>query len=97
MFGYQHYWWPSLKYTSLFLSFAPDSNVLGKLHAALLPKLGVMKTFLTVMRSVPAYLGGLNLHLAEVEALAQAMHHLISLHEADTPTRLLLKTIVEYH
>ena len=86
MFGYQHYWWPSLRYPSPVLSFAPDSNVLGKLHAALLPKLGVMKTFPTVMQSVPAYLGGLGLHSAEVEALAQAIHHLISLYEADTPT-----------
>ena len=79
------------------LSFAPSSNVLGKLHAALLPKLGVMKTFPTVMRRVPAHLGGLNLRSVEVEALAQAIHHLISLYEADTPTRLLLKTIIEYH
>ena len=90
MFGYQHYWWPSLKYPTPVLSLAPNLNVLDKLHAALLPKLGVMRTFPTVMRGVPTYFGGLNLHLAEVEALAQAIHHLISLYEAETPTRSLL-------
>lgn len=97
MFGHQHCWWPSLKYPSPVLSFAPNLNVLDKLHEALLPKLGVMKTFPSVMRSVPAHLGGLDLHLAEVEALAQVMHHFISLHEADTPTRLLLQILMEYH
>ena len=56
-----------------------------------------MKTFPTVMQRVPAHLGGLNLRSAEVEALAQAIHHLISLYEADTPTQLLLKTIIEYY
>ena len=68
-FGYQHYWWPSLKHPSLALSLSPNLNVLDKLHAALLPKLGVMKTFLSVMRGIPAYFSGLNLHLAEVKAL----------------------------
>ena len=97
MFGYQHCWWPSLKYPSPVLSFAPNLNVLDKLHAALLPKLGVMKTFSSAMRSIPAHFGGLNLHLAEVEALAQATHHFISLHEADTPALLLLQILIEYH
>ena len=97
MFGYQRYWWPSLRYPSPVVLFAPDSNILGKLYAALLPKLGVMKTFPIVMRSVPAYLGGLELHSAKVEALAQAIHHLISLCKADIPTRLLLRAIIEYH
>ena len=72
-------------------------NILAKLHAKLLPKLGVMKTFPLVMRSVPSYLGGLNLQLIEVESIAQAIHHLISLYTAETPTKLLLKTIIEYH
>lgn len=97
MFGCQHCWWPSLKYPSPVLSFAPNLNVLDKLHEALLPKLGVMKTFPSTMRSVPAHLGGLDLHLAEVEALAQAMHHFISLCEADALPRLLLQILMEYH
>ena len=49
------------------------------------------------MRSIQGYLGGLNLYLAEVEALAQATYHLISLCEADTLTQLLLQTLIEYH
>ena len=56
-----------------------------------------MKNFLKVIRSVPAYFGGLNLHSLEVEALVQALNHLISLHAVGTLTRLLLKTIIEYH
>ena len=72
------------------LSFAPNAHVLDKLHAALLPKLGVMKTFPIVMQSVAAYLGRLNLHLVEVELLAKAMCHLILLCEADALTQLLL-------
>ena len=97
MFGYQHYWWPSLKYPSPVLSFELNSHVLDKLHTAMLPKLGVMKTFPVVMRGVPAFLGGLNLHLAEVEGFAQSIHHLISLYEANTPTRGLLQILLEYH
>ena len=68
------------------LLFPLNSNVLNKLHVALLPKLGVMKTFPTAMRSVPDYLRRLNLHLAEVEALAQATNYLISLYAANAPT-----------
>ena len=49
------------------------------------------------MREIPAYLGGLNLHSVAVEALAQAINHFISLHEADTPTRPLLRILIEYH
>lgn len=97
MFGYQHYWWPSLKYPTPVLSLAPNLNVLDKLHAALLPKLGVMKSFPTVMRGIPTYFGGLGLHLAEVETLVQAIHHFISLYEAETPTRSLLQILIEYH
>ena len=97
MFGYQHYWWPSLKYPAPVLSLAPNLNVLEKLHAALLPKLGVMKTFPLTMREIPAYLGGLNLHSVAVEALAQAINHFISLYEADAPTRPLLRILIEYH
>ena len=101
MFGYQHHWWPSLKYPAPVLSLAPNLNVLEKLHAevhaAFLPKLGVMKTFPSIMREIPAYLGGLNLHSVAVEALAQAINHFISLHEADAPTRPLLRILIEYH
>ena len=65
MFGYQHYWWPSLKHPSPVLAFEINSYVLDKFYAALLPKLGVMKTFPVVIRGVPVFLGGLDLHLIE--------------------------------
>ena len=97
IFEYQHYWWPSLRYPAPVLSFTKDSNILAKLHTALLPKLGVMKMFPIALRSMPVYLGGLNLQSIEVEAIAQAIHHLISLYTADMPTKLLLKIIIEYH
>ena len=70
LFRYLHYWWPSLKYPALVLSFNIDINLLAKLHAALLPKLEVMKTFPVYMRSLPTFLGGLNLQLLKVEAIA---------------------------
>ena len=97
LFGYLHYWWPSLKYPAPVLSFPTDMNILAKLHAILLPKLGVMKIFPMIMRSLPTFLGGLNLQLLEVEAIAYAIHHLVSLYSSETPTKLLLKTIIEYH
>ena len=56
-----------------------------------------MKTFPVAMRSVPAYLGGLNLQSLETEVIAQVMYHLVSLHEVETLTRLLLQIIIEYH
>ena len=62
LFGYQHYWWPSLKYPASLLSLDQDVNVLSNLYAALLPKLGVMKTFSTILRTFPIFLGGLNLY-----------------------------------
>ena len=70
MFGYQYYWWPSLSYPTSVLSFTKDSNILATLHTALLPKLGVMKTFLIALRSMPVHLGGLILRSIEVEAIA---------------------------
>ena len=72
-------------------------NILEKLHAELLPKLGVMKTFSRVIRSVLAHFGGLNQDSTEIDALSQASYHLISLHAVDAPTRLLLKTIIACH
>ena len=56
-----------------------------------------MKTFLVIMRSIPIFLGGLNLQSLEVEVIAQNAHHLASLHVSNAPTKLLLKTIIEYH
>ena len=53
--------------------------------------------FPIVLRSMPVHLGGLNLQSIEVEVIVQAIHHLILLYTADTPTKLLLKTIIEYH
>ena len=72
-------------------------NILMKLYAAFLPKLGVMKTFPVIMRSLPTFLGGLYLQLLEVEAIAQAIHLLILLYSSETLTKLLLKIIIEYH
>ena len=97
LFGYQHYWWPSLKYPALLLSLDQDVNVLSKSHAALLLKLGVMKTFPIIIRTSPTFLGGLNLYQLEVEAIAQAIQNLVSLYSSNTPTRLLLKMMIEYY
>ena len=79
------------------LTFTSESNILLTLCAVLLPKLGAMKTFPILMRSTPVHLGELNLQSVEVEALAQALHHLISLCTVETSTKLLLKTIIENH
>ena len=72
-------------------------NILAKLYAKLLLKLEVMKTFLLVIRSLPFYLEGLNLQSIEVESLAQVIHYLTLLYAVETLTKLLLKTIIEYH
>ena len=72
-------------------------NVLLKLHAKILLKLGVMKTVPVIMRSAPMFLGGLDMELLKVEAIAQAIHHLLLLYFADTTAKLLLKMIIEYH
>ena len=79
------------------MSLEKGSNMLVQLHAALLPKLGVMKTFPVAIRSAPAYLGRLNLQSLETEVIVQTIHHLVSLHKAEMLTRLLLRVIIEYH
>ena len=56
-----------------------------------------MKTFPMIIRSLLTFLRGLNLQLLEVEAIAHTIHHLVSLYSSETPTKLLLKTIIEYH
>ena len=86
-----------MKYPALVLSLENGSNVLAQLHAVLLPKLGVMKTFPMAIRSELAYLGGLYLQSLETEVIAQVPHHLVSLYKAETPTKLLLRSIIEYH
>ena len=86
-----------MKYPAPVLYLNKDVNVLAKLHAAVLLKLEVMKTFPIVIRSLLTFLGGLNLQLLEVEAIAQVIHHLVSLYSLDTPTKLLLQTIIEYY
>ena len=91
LFGYQNYWWLSLKYPTPVLCLSKDENVLVKLHVAVLPKLGVMKIFPIVMKSLLTFLGGLNLQLLKVEAIAQAIHYLVWLYSLETLTKLLLK------
>ena len=96
LFGCQHYQQPSLKYPAPVLSFS-HTNTLKKLHSALQPELGVMKTFPLAMRSAPTHLGRLNLQSLEIEVIAQAIRHLVSLYSVDTPTRTLLHAIKEYY
>ena len=79
------------------LGFEPNTKTLKKLHLVLLSKLGIMKTFPLVMRSALTYLGKLKLQSLEIEVIAQAIHHLVSLYFADTLTRTLLHVIIEYH
>ena len=62
-----------------------------KLHVAVLLKLGVMKIFPIVMKSLLTFLGELNLQLLKVEAIAQAIHYLVWLYSLETLTKLLLK------
>ena len=47
------------------------------------------------MRFCLVELGGLGLYSLEVESIAQAINHFTLLYVVDTPTRLLLKTIIE--
>ena len=54
-----------------------------KLHAALLTKLGVMKTFPMIVRISLALLGGLHLHSLDVEAMQKVIQHLASLSLSD--------------
>ena len=49
------------------------------------------------MRSLLTFLEWLNLQLLKVEAIAQAIYHLVSLYSSDTPTKLLLQMIIEYY
>ena len=71
-------------------------NALAKMHAGALLKLSTMKTFPVILRSIPVFLGGLNLQLLEVESIALVIHYLAILYSAKTSTKLLLKTIIEY-
>ena len=66
-----------MKYPAPVLSLENSSNVLAQLHVAFLSKLGIMKTFAMVMRSALPYLGGLNLHSLETEAIAQVTLYLV--------------------
>ena len=72
-------------------------NELANLHTAALPKLKVMMVFLIVMRSTLLFLGGLDLHLLEVESITQVIYYLITLYSSETLMKLLLKTLIEYH
>ena len=77
------------------LSLNCNANILTTLHVVLLPELGLMKIFQVMMRSILTFLGGLNLRLLEVKAIAQNVCYLVSLCASETPTKLLLKTIIE--
>ena len=47
------------------------------------------------MRFCPLLLGGLGLHSIEFESLAQAINLFVSLYTADTPTKPLLRVLIE--
>ena len=74
-FSYQHYWQLSLKHLSLVLSLNKDHIALSRLHIIMLLKLGVMRTFLVIIRNEPIFLGRLSIQLLKLEAIAKATHH----------------------
>ena len=67
--------------------------ILAKIHEKLLLKFRVIKTFLLSIRSVPFYLGGINLHSIDVKSAAQVIYHLTSLCAVETLNKLLLKLL----
>ena len=79
LLGCLHYWWLSLRRLVPTLSLDYKISAVANLHAAILPKLKVIRTFLIVIRSTHPFLGGLDLRLLEVESIAQLFHHLITL------------------
>ena len=95
-FGYQHYWWPSLKFGAPVPNFSLDYNHLALLHRALLPKLRVVSTFPVVMQFSPPIFGGLGLHSIEFESLAQSVNVFVSLYTANTPIKKLLQVAIEF-
>ena len=66
-----------------------DLTMLSKLRAAVLPKVGAMKTFPVIKKSVLAFLASLDAYLPKVEATEQVIHHLLLLHFSDALTKLL--------
>ena len=94
--GYQRCWWPSLNFDAPVVSFKIGVNILSKLCAALLLRLRVMSAFLVAIRCSPVELGGLGLHSLEVESMEQAINNIASLCTVDTPTTLLIKTMIEH-
>ena len=73
------------------ISLDIDFNIFSILHAKLLLKLSVIKTFLVIMRSVSTFLGELNMHLLEVENIVSREH--ISKESRDRNTTELLQEI----
>ena len=84
-----------LKNLAPVLSFQPNTNTLKKLHSALLSKIGAMRMFPVATRSAPTHLGRLNLQSFEIETIARATYHLLSLYTADALTRALFYDIIE--
>ena len=56
----------------------------------------MIKIFPVSIRFYPVELRGLGLHSLEVESIAQAINHFVSLYVVDTLTRLLLKIMIKY-
>ena len=56
----------------------------------------MIKTFLVLIRFCLVELGGLGLHLLEVESIVQSINYFVLLYVADILIRLLLKIMIEY-
>ena len=74
-----------------------QENILAPLHRALLPKIKLMMTFPTSLRSAPVSIGGLDLQSAEITSRVQEINHLILLITISTPSKLLLISALESH
>lgn len=94
-FGHERFWLPSIIFAAPVLAIPCNVSILALLYKALVPKIKVMKTFPTSLRSAPSPIGGLGLRSLEITSGVQAINDLISLISSSTAFKLLLTAVLE--
>lgn len=92
LFGYNAYWWPSIRYMAPALTLPLTGNVLRPLHRAILPKIGVNCNSPKLAIPVSPAAGGLGHKSLELEQGLERLSHMASLWSSPTPSDPLLRT-----
>ena len=83
---YKSYWWSLICFMAPALTLFPNHDILHPFHRKLPPLLKINQNILTLLVSIPFYMGGFDLRSLKIEQGIEVLGIIISTYKSTLPT-----------